>query len=103
MLWLSGQAGMDLRGALVSDDITAQTEKTFENLAAVLEGSGASLDDVVRVGVFLSDLGDFQAMNAVYEKWFTEPYPARTTVQAGLAVGMKVEIDVMAILGSHDA
>ncbi len=70
----------------------------LENLATVLAQAGASLADVVRCGVYLADLGDFAAMNAVYARTFPDPKPARTTVGAALVAGFKVEIDCVAVL-----
>jgi reactive intermediate/imine deaminase len=94
----SGQAGIDLAtGTYASTDVGGQTVQTFKNIAAVLEASGASLDDVIRVDVYLSDMADFPAMNAEYEKIFSKPYPARTTVGVSLPAGMKVEITALAV------
>lgn len=97
----AGQGGFDpATTKLVSDDVADQTRQTLTNLAAALEASGASMDDVIRVGVFLADIADFQAMNEVYKEFFSEPLPARSTVQVGLAANMKVEIDALAVLDS---
>jgi len=70
----------------------------LENIAAVLAEAGASLADVVRCGVFLSDMADFAEMNQAYAQAFPEPLPARTTVGVALAPGFKVEIDCVAVL-----
>lgn len=95
---VAGQVGIDPEtGELISDDLAAQVEQTFRNIAACLEGSGASLDDVIRVDVYLTDVADFAAMNGVYAGVFAEPYPARTTVYVGLPPGIKVEITVLAV------
>ena len=95
-LFLSGQVGLDASGRLVDGGITAQAEQIFTNLAAVLDAAGKSFADVVRAGVFLADMGDFAALNAVYAKHFDEPYPARTTVAvAALPLGAAVEIDLV--------
>ena len=98
VLYLSGQVGQDpATGLLVTGDVTRQTEQIFSNIRAVLEAAGKSLADVVRVGVFLADIRDFAAMNAVYERHFEAPYPARTTVAvAALPLGAAVEIDLIA-------
>jgi reactive intermediate/imine deaminase len=97
----AGQAGVDpATGELVSDDVGEQTEQTFRNIAACLAASGAGLDDVVRVDVYLTSYDDFAAMNAVYAKQFALPYPARTTVYVGLPPGLKVEITALAVLPS---
>jgi|SRR6516225_9883497 2-iminobutanoate/2-iminopropanoate deaminase len=93
----SGQVGQDpASGKLVEGGVTAETEQVFKNLAAVLEAAGKSFDDVVRAGVFLTRMGDFAAMNGVYAKQFSQPFPARTTIAvAGLPLGACVEIDLV--------
>ncbi len=94
----SGQAGGDpTTGTFASADVGGQTVQTFKNIAAVLAASGASLDDVIRVDVYLSDMADFAAMNEEYQKVFAAPYPARTTVGVSLPAGMKVEITALAV------
>jgi 2-iminobutanoate/2-iminopropanoate deaminase len=94
----AGQAGVDpATGELVSADVSEQTDQTLRNIAACLAASGAGLDDVIRVDVYLTSTDDYAAMNAVYARWFTEPYPARTTVYVGLAAGLKVEITALAV------
>jgi reactive intermediate/imine deaminase len=95
----AGQAGVDrATGTFVGDDVASQTTQTFKNIEAVLAAAGASLDDVIRVDVYLADMGDFAAMNAQYAKVFSEPYPARTTVGVHLPPGMKVEITALAVV-----
>jgi 2-iminobutanoate/2-iminopropanoate deaminase len=98
LLFLSGQVGLEpATGKLVPGGIRAETEQVLRNLAAVLEAAGKTFTDVVRAGVFLTDMGDFSAMNAVYEKQFIQPYPARTTIAvAALPLGARVEIDLVA-------
>ncbi len=98
LLFLSGQVGLEpATGKLVPGGIRAETEQVLRNLAAVLEAAGKTFTDVVRAGVFLTDIGDFSAMNAVYEKQFSQPYPARTTIAvAALPLGARVEIDLVA-------
>ena len=82
LLFLSGQVPLDpATGEIVSGDIAAQTRRVFENLAAVLKAGGRSLNDVVRTTVFLADMNDFAEVNKVYGSYFSEPYPARATVQ----------------------
>lgn len=99
---IAGQAGIDpVSGEIVSDSIEDQTALTFENLGNALAAAGASFDDVIQVRVFLADGADFAAMNTVYERYFTPPYPARTTVGVQLLMGLKVEIDVLAVLESE--
>jgi 2-iminobutanoate/2-iminopropanoate deaminase len=98
LLFLSGQVGLEpATGKLVPGGIRAETEQVLRNLAAVLEAAGKTFADVVRAGVYLTDIGDFSAMNAVYEKQFIQPYPARTTIAvAALPLGARVEIDLVA-------
>jgi 2-iminobutanoate/2-iminopropanoate deaminase len=97
-IYVSGQVAQDpVTGALIDGDVAAQTEQILRNAAAVLEAAGKGLDDVVRVGVFLVDMADFQAMNAVYARQFAPPYPARTTVGvSALPLGARVEMDFLA-------
>ena len=95
----AGQAGVDpATGTFAGEDVATQTAQTFKNIAAVLAASGASLDDVIRVDVYLADMGDFAEMNAEYAKVFSQPYPARTTVGVHLPAGMKVEITALAVV-----
>ena len=97
-VYLSGQVGDDpATGRLVDGGVAAQTEQALRNLSAVLQAAGRSMDDVVRVGVYLPDMGDFATMNEVYARWFEPPYPARTTIGvAALPLGAAVEIDLVA-------
>jgi reactive intermediate/imine deaminase len=95
----AGQGGADpATGELVGPGVAEQARQALANIAAVLAACGASLDDVIRVGVFLTDTEDFAALNDVYRSVFSEPYPARTTVYVGLPDGMKVEIDAIAVV-----
>lgn len=98
LLFLSGQVALDpATGKLVDGDIGAQTEQIFANVSAVLEAAGKSFDEVMKTTVYLADMKDFGAMNAVYARYFQTPYPARTTIQAaGLPLGAAVEIEVVA-------
>ena len=100
-VYMSGQIPLDpATGQLVEGDITAQTRRVFENLKAVCEAAGGSLNDLVRVTIFLIDLGDFAAVNAVMAEYCKEPYPARATVQvSALPRGSQVEIDGVMVLG----
>ena len=97
-LFLSGQVALDpATGKLIAGDVGAQTEQIFSNIAAVLDAAGKSFDDVIKTNVFLADMADFGAMNAIYGRYFQTPYPARTTIQAaGLPLGAAVEIEVVA-------
>jgi 2-iminobutanoate/2-iminopropanoate deaminase len=98
LLFVSGQVPLDpTTGQLVEGDIAAQTRRVFANLSAVLEAGGRTFADVVRTTVFLADMNDFAAVNEVYGSYFSEPYPARATVQvARLPKDARVEIDVIA-------
>ena len=74
----------------------AETKRVFQNLSAVLKAAGKSFDHVARAGVYLTNMSDFSAMNAIYAKHFTQPFPARTTIAvAALALGARVEIDLV--------
>lgn len=95
----AGQGADDpATGRLAGPDITTQTRQCLSNLEAVLAAAGASLDDVLRVGVFLAHGSDFEGMNAVYRTAFRDPPPARTTVYVGLPSELRVEIDALAVL-----
>jgi 2-iminobutanoate/2-iminopropanoate deaminase len=98
LLFVSGQVPLDpATGQIVAGDIAAQTRRVFDNLGAVLKAGGRSFADVVRTTVFLADMNDFAAVNEVYGTYFTEPFPARATVQvARLPRDARVEIDVIA-------
>lgn len=98
MIYTSGQIPLAPDGSFVSGDIAAQTRQVLTNLAKVLEAAGSDLNHVVKTTVFLQDLGDFQAMNAVYAEAFGDNRPARSTVQvAALPKGAAVEIEVVAL------
>ena len=88
-------------GAIVGDTIELQTEQTIDNISAILEADGASLKDVVKVTVHLSDTSLFARYNAVYARRFSQPYPVRTTVGSDLghSQGMLIEIDCIAYRG----
>ena len=98
LLHLSGQTPIDpATGRLVDGDVSTQPRQVFTNLQAVLAAAGRTLDDVVKVNVYLVDMADFSAVNEVYATVFAEPYPARTTVAvAGLPLGARVEIELVA-------
>lgn len=99
-VWLSGQIPLHPETMeVVEGDITAKAEQVFRNLAAVAEAAGGSLEDSVKINISLTDLGDFGAVNAVMENFFTEPYPARACVQvAALPRGVSVEIEAILAL-----
>lgn len=96
-VYLSGQIGQDpASGKLIEGGIEKQTEQIFSNLAVVLVAAGKSFNDVVRAGVYLTNMGDFSVMNAIYAKHFEKPFPARTTIGvAALPLGAAVEIDLV--------
>lgn len=98
LLFCAGQIPLDpTTGEIVAGDVAAQTERVCANIAAVLKADGKTFADVVKATVFLTDMAHFAAMNAVYAKYFTEPFPARSTVAvAGLPRGAQVEIEVIA-------
>lgn len=98
-LYFSGQIPLDpATGELVQGDITVQTRRVFENLKAVCEAAGASLAQLARVGIYLTDLGNFAAVNAVMAEYCKEPYPARSTIGvAALPRGAQVEIDAIIV------
>ncbi|HVO18201.1 MAG TPA: Rid family detoxifying hydrolase [Anaeromyxobacter sp.] len=101
LLFLSGQTSLDpATGRLAEGDVGAQTEQCFKNLFAVLRAAGLGPDAVVKVNVFLTDMGDFAAMNEAYAKQFARPYPARSTVGvAALPLGARIEIELVARAG----
>lgn len=98
LLFCAGQIPLDpATNELVGTDVTAQTERVCQNIAAVLKANDMTFTNVVKTTVFLIDLANFAAMNAVYTKYFREPFPARSTIQvAGLPRGSQVEIEVIA-------
>jgi len=99
-IYCSGQIPIDpATGAIMDGDIAAQTRQVLTNLSKVLETAGVALDHVVQTTVYLADMNDFAAMNAVYGTFFTSPAPARSTVQAArLPRDARVEIDVIAVM-----
>lgn len=97
-LFAAGQIPLDpATGELIEGDVTAQTERVLQNVAGVLRANGMTFANVVKSTVFMVDLANFAAMNAVYSKYFSEPFPARSTIQvAALPKGSQVEIEVIA-------
>ncbi|MEZ5558512.1 MAG: Rid family detoxifying hydrolase [Pseudomonadales bacterium] len=102
MVFLSGQIPLDpVSMELVPGDVGAQTHRVFQNLAAVAEAAGGGLEDIVKLTVYLTDLGNFQAVNAVMQEIFVEPYPARAAVEvSALPRGAGVEVDAIMVLTS---
>jgi 2-iminobutanoate/2-iminopropanoate deaminase len=94
----AGQVGNTPDGTVL-DGVGQQTRQALANIAAVLAASGAGMDDVISMRVFLTDVSHFGEMNAVYAEAFGEPYPTRTTVYVGLPEGLLVEIDALAVVG----
>ena len=95
-VFTAGQVAFDATGAVVAEDMDAQTRQALRNVRSCLAAAGCTLEDVVKVKAYLADLGDFDAYNSVYREFFSEPFPARTTVQAGLPPGLLVEIEAVA-------
>ena len=101
LVFVSGQIPIDpATGEFVPGDVKAQTDRVMRNLTAILEAAGTTMDAVVRCTVYLADMNDFAAMNEVYGSYFSQPAPARATIQAvRLPKDARVEIDVIASLG----
>lgn len=99
-VYLSGQTPLDpATGLLVEGDIQAQARRAFDNLKAVCEAAGGSFDDVVRLGLYLVDLDQFTAVNAVMADYFSQPYPARSTIGvASLPRAAQFEVDAVMVL-----
>ena len=99
LFFFSGQLGIDpATGDFVPGAVSEQTEQVFQNIQAVLAEAGLTLDQVVKTTVFLADMADFAAMNAVYGRYFTPPYPARSTVAVKtLPKNGLVEIEIIAV------
>jgi reactive intermediate/imine deaminase len=97
LVFLSGQIPLDpATMEIVDGDFEARARRVFDNLAAVAEAAGGNLDDIVKLTVFLTDLGNFATVNAVMEDYFNEPYPARAAVGvASLPKGVDVEADAI--------
>ncbi|MDI1251740.1 RidA family protein [Thermomonas sp.] len=100
LVFLSGQTPLDpATGVLVEGDISVQARRAFDNIKAVCEAAGGSMDDIVRVGLYLTDLGQFTAVNAVMAEYFQTPYPARSTIEVpALPKGADFEVDAVLVL-----
>jgi 2-iminobutanoate/2-iminopropanoate deaminase len=100
-IFVTGTGPIDTEGKVVGDTIEEQTDKTIDNIEAVLRAEGASLSDVIKVSVHLIDTNLFPRYNAAYRERFSEPYPARTTVGSDLhqVPGMMIEIEALAYVG----
>jgi 2-iminobutanoate/2-iminopropanoate deaminase len=98
-LFLAGQIPLTSENVMNEGDVVQQAHQVMNNLQAVLEKAGATLNHVVKTTIFLADLNDFEVVNKVYAEYFQEPYPARSTIQAArLPKGARIEIDAIAIL-----
>jgi 2-iminobutanoate/2-iminopropanoate deaminase len=98
-VYVSGQGPVDPQTNQLEFGTFAQQAKlVFDNIGAILEAAGTSWKHVVRVGVFLSSLEDFAEMNEIYLQYLSQPYPARTTVEAGLPAQMRIEVDCIAVV-----
>ena len=99
-VYFSGQIPLDpATGEIVAGDITAQARRAFDNLKAVAIAAGGSLDDIVRVGLYVTDLGEFAQVNAVMAEYFASPYPARSTIEVpALPKGARFEVDAVMVL-----
>jgi reactive intermediate/imine deaminase len=104
VLVISGQAALSLEGQVVgAGDFDAQAEQAFRNLQAVLEAGGSSLANVVKVTIFLTDMGNFPKIVDLRGKWFTPPYPADTIVEVRALALPELEIEIEAIAVADDA
>jgi reactive intermediate/imine deaminase len=97
LVFLSGQIPLDPESMeIVSDDVATQTHQVFKNLIAVAAASGGSLSNAAKLTIYLTDLGDFAVVNEIMAGYFSEPYPARATIQvSALPKGSKIEIDAV--------
>src|SRR5216684_2650960 len=98
LIFISGQGPIDQNGKVIPGDIKVQTRKTLENLRKVLVAAGSDMESVLQATVYLKDLNDYAGMNETYSSFFPDPKPARTTVQADLLFGMRVEIQGIAYI-----
>lgn len=101
-IFVSGQGPVDPdSGDIVSDDIGEQTARTLENVEAILQAGNSSLDSIVKATVFVTDMGNYDAVNEVYDEYLSDPYPARSAVEvADLPIDIGVEIEVIATVES---
>ncbi|UNK43116.1 RidA family protein [Luteimonas sp. S4-F44] len=99
-VYFSGQIPLDpATGEIVEGDISAQARRAFDNLKAVAEAAGGSMADIVRVGLYVTDLGEFAQVNAVMADYFDAPYPARSTIEVpALPKGARFEVDAVMVL-----
>ena len=98
-VYLSGQIGLDPASGVMAEGFDAQAHCVFQNLRAICQAAGGDLSDIVKLGVFVTDLANFARLNEIMAEYFTEPYPARAAVQAAaLPKGALVEADAVMIL-----
>ncbi len=103
LIFCSGQLGLDPATGELAAGVEQQAEQALSNLRAVLGAAGATMDDVVKTTIFLADMADFAAVNAIYARHFGEPFPARTTVAvAGLPRGGRVEVEATALVPGQE-
>ncbi len=99
MLFVSGQVPITADGTVIDESIEAQAKQCLENVKAIVEEAGGTLENVVKTTIFLTDLGNFTKVNEVYATYFTSNFPARTTVEISkLPLGVGIEIEAIAIL-----
>ena len=100
-LFLSGQIPLDPKTmTVVAGDVAVQARRAFDNLKAVAEAAGGSLGQIVRLGLYLTDLGEFAKVNAVMQEYFVAPFPARSTIEvSGLPKGAGFEVDAVMVIG----
>jgi len=91
IVFLAGQGPGTLEGTNIDGPFEEQVRQVFRNLEAVARAAGGGLQDAIRVGVYLRDMDDFEAMNVVYREFFSEPYPARTTIQSNIPIPIEVD------------
>ena len=97
LIFCSGQLGLDPATGVLADGVEAQAQRALQNLAAVLDAAGCSFGDVVKTTIFLADIGDFAAVNAIYARFMSDPPPARSTFAVGaLPKGGLIEIEAIA-------
>lgn len=96
-IYVSGQLPLNPETKEMDDDVSVQTEQSMKNIKAILEEAGSSMENIIRCGIFVTDLADFATVNEMYASFFEGDFPARATVQvAALPLGAKVEIDAIA-------
>jgi 2-iminobutanoate/2-iminopropanoate deaminase len=96
LVYLSGQIPYDEDNQVVSDEFEPQARRVFDNMGRCLEAAGCGFGDVLKVNAFLVGFEDFPAFNSIYAEYFSEPYPARTTVLAGLYGALRIEVEAVA-------